>query len=94
MFKMVISMVIFHMYSPTVSVTNNHNLIDFTKKIDKFSTNRYLSENNVLPDGVGIDIMLPASTLNQYANMEYNNEHHNLFRNFNISTSKNHQFQH
>ena len=59
----------FHINSLTVSVTNNHNLIGFTKKIDKFSTNRYLSENNVLPDGVGIDDMSLVSTLNQYFNM-------------------------
>ena len=30
-------------------------------------------EKNGLLDGVGIDAMLPASTLDKYANMEYNN---------------------
>ena len=33
--------------------------------------------------------MLPASALNQYVNMEYNNENHNLHINGNISTSNN-----
>ena len=74
------------MNSSTGSESNNHNSMDYTKKIEDISTNRYLIENNALPDGVRIDIMLPASTLNQYANMEYNNKHHNLFRNCNIST--------
>ena len=41
-------------------------------------------ENNVLPDGVGIDDILPVSALNQYVNMGYNNEHHNLQINGNI----------
>ena len=31
--------------------------------------------------------MLPASTMNQYANMEYNNKHNNLLINGNITTS-------
>ena len=57
------------MNSSTGSESKNHNSMDYTKKIEDISTNRYLMENNVLPDGVGIDIMLPASTLNQYANM-------------------------
>ena len=41
-------------------------------------------EDNGLPDGVGIDVMLPASALNQYINMEYNNEHNKLLINGNI----------
>ena len=76
------------MNSSTGSESKNHNSMDYTKKIEDISTNRYLIENNVLPDDVGIDIMLPASTLNQYSNTEYNNEHHNLFRNCNILTYK------
>ena len=36
-----------------------------------------------------IDIMLPASTINKYANTEYNNKHCNLLINVNISTSNN-----
>ena len=39
-------------------VTNNHDFIDYTKKIYEISTNKYLMENNRLPDGVGIDDML------------------------------------
>ena len=46
-------------------------------------------ENSELPDGVGIYFMLPTSALNQYANMEYNNVHHNLQSNVEISTSNN-----
>ena len=46
-------------------------------------------ENNGLPDGVGIDVMLPASTLNQYSYMEYNNEHYNLLINGYISALNN-----
>ena len=37
------------------------------------STKRYLRGNNVLPDGVDFDDMLPASAPNQYSDMEYNN---------------------
>ena len=40
-----------------------------------------------LPDGVGIDNMLPASAVNQYLNIEYNNGNHNLQINGYISTS-------
>ena len=79
----------FYMNSSTGSESNHDNLIDYTKKIDEISTNGCLRENNGLPDGVGIDDMLPASALNQYVNMEYNYEHHNLQINGNISTSKN-----
>ena len=43
-------------------------------------------ENNGLKDGVNIDVMLPASTLHQYENMEYKNEYHYLFMNVKIST--------
>ena len=57
------------MNSSTGSVINNNNLIDYTNKRDEFSTNIYLRENNGLPDGVYIEDMLPASALNQYANM-------------------------
>ena len=37
----------------------------------------------------GVDVVLSTSTLNQYDNMEYNNEHHNVFSNGNISTPNN-----
>ena len=49
----------------------------------------YLRGNDRLPDGVDIDDVSPASALNQYLNMKYNNEHHNLKRKVNISTSNN-----
>ena len=60
------------MNTSTGYVINNHNSIDYTKKRDESSTNRYLRGNNGLPDSVEIYYMLPASTPNQYANMEYN----------------------
>ena len=46
-------------------------------------------ENNGLMDGVGINDMLHASVINQYVNLEYNNKHHRLQSNGNISTSSN-----
>ena len=46
-------------------------------------------ENIGLLYGVGIYDMLPASALDQYVNMEYNNYRHNLQRNNNISASNN-----
>ena len=79
----------YYMNFSTVSESNNHNTIDYKKKRDEIFTNRHLMKNNGLQDGVGIDVMLPASALNQYSNMEYNNEHHNLPSNGNISTSNN-----
>ena len=39
----------------------------------EISANIYLREINGLPDDVDIDDMLPASSLNQYVNMEYIN---------------------
>ena len=77
------------MNGSTGSKLKNHNLVDYTNKRDEISTYRYLMENNGFPDGVGIDVMLPASVLNQYANTEYNNENHNLLRYDNISTPNN-----
>ena len=56
--------------SSTGSESKNHNSINYTNKIDEISTNRYLMENIELPDGVGIDVMLPVSKLNQYSNTE------------------------
>ena len=67
---------------------DNQNLIDYINKIDDFSTNIYLKKNNGLPDVVDIDDMSPASALNQYCNMEYNNVYHNFQSNGNIYTSK------
>ena len=79
----------FHMNISTGCVIKNYNLVYFKEKRDKISTNRYLRGNNGLPDGVDIDDTSPISALNQYVNMEYNNEHHNTQRKFNISTSNN-----
>ena len=62
------------MDSYTGTESKNNNSIDHKKKRDKISTNRYLMENNGLLDGLGIAVMLPASILNQYSNMEYNND--------------------
>ena len=59
--------------SSTGSESNNHNSIYSTKIRDKTSPNISEMENNRLPDGVGIDIMLPEYTLNKYDNMKYNN---------------------
>ena len=56
--------------SSTGSVIKNHNLIGYTNKRDAFSTNRYLRENNGLPDYVDIDDMSPEFALNQCINME------------------------
>ena len=46
-------------------------------------------ENNGLPDGFGIGVMLPESTLNQITNMEYNNATVRAWEYGNISTSNN-----
>ena len=78
-----------YMYSSTGSMIKNHNSIDYTNKIDVISTNKYLRENIGLPDGVYIDDMFPPSAPIQYVNMEYNNKHHNLQINGEISTSNN-----
>ena len=59
--------------------------IKYRNKRDVIFFNKYLTENNGLQDGVGIYVMLPASSLNQYDNMEYTNKHHKLLSNGNIS---------
>ena len=74
----------FYINSSTRYESNNHNSIGYTNKRDSISTYMYLMVINVLPDGVGIDFMFPASTLNQCANMEFKNEHNNLLSNGNI----------
>ena len=53
--------------------SKNHNSVDYTKKRYEICTNRYLMENNVLSDGVGIYDMLPSFANNQYVNRWYNN---------------------
>ena len=75
-----------YMNSSTGYESDNNNSIDYTNKRDEISTKIYLMGSNGLPYGVGIDFILPASALNQYTNMEYNNEYHNLQNNGNIST--------
>ena len=59
--------------SSTGSELKNHNYVDYTMKRYEISANIYLREINGLPDDVDIDDMLPASSLNQYVNMEYIN---------------------
>ena len=56
--------------SSTGYFIRNHHSIDYKNKRDEISANRYLRENNGLPDGVDIDDVLSASSLNQYFNME------------------------
>ena len=41
-------------------VTNNHDFIDYTKKIYEISTNRYFRGNNGLPDDIEIDDILTS----------------------------------
>ena len=53
------------MNSSTGSESNNHNSIDYRKKRDIIYPNIYVMENNGLLNGVEINFMLPASTLNQ-----------------------------
>ena len=78
-----------YMNSSTGYIINNKNYIDYTNKRYEISTNRNLRGNNGLADGVDIDDMLPESAPNQYVNMRYNDEHHNLYMNNKISTSNN-----
>ena len=66
------------MNSYTGYESKSHNSIDYTKKIDRISTNKYLRGNIGLLDGVNNDDMLPVSATNKYVNKEYNNEIHNL----------------
>ena len=60
------------MYSHIVFEANNQNSIDYNNKSDEIAPNIYEKDNTVLQDVVEIDVMLPASTLHQYDNMEYN----------------------
>ena len=46
-------------------------------------------ENTGFQDDIDIDVMIPESTIHQYANMEHNNEYHYSLINGKISTSKN-----
>ena len=73
----------------TVFEANNHNSIYSTKKIDEIYPYRSEIENTGLRDGVDIYAVIPLSTLNLYANMEYNNKHHKLLINGKFLTSNN-----
>ena len=53
------------------------------------SHNRSEIENTGFQNGDEIDVMLHASTMNQYENMEHNNEYHYPLTNGNMSTLKN-----
>ena len=53
--------------------TKNQNSIYYTKKRDGNVTNVPEMEDTISHDGVDVDVMLPASKLHQYANMECNN---------------------
>ena len=58
-----------NMNSLTGYFINNHNSIDYKKKRDNFSTNKYRRENNGLLNGVDIGDMSPTSALNQNLNI-------------------------
>ena len=62
-----------YMNSSTGCESKNHNSIYYTNKRDEIAPNISEIENTVLQDCFRIDVMLPESTLHQYANMEYNN---------------------
>ena len=62
------------MKSHTISEANNRDSVDSKNKRGENVTNKSGMENSVLQDGVYVDAMLSASTLHQYANMEFNNE--------------------
>ena len=59
-----------------ISEAKNHNSVDFTENRDESAPKLSTMLNTGLQDGVDVDVLLSTSTLNQYANMEYNNEFH------------------
>ena len=59
----------YFMNSQTLSESNNHNSIDYTKKRDGNVTNVSELKDNGLQDGVDTGAILSLSTLHQYANM-------------------------
>ena len=77
------------MNSHTVSEWKNRHYIVSTKKRNEIYPNRSEIKYNGLQDGVGIDVMLPLSTMNQYENTKYKNEDYDLLRNGNIPTPNN-----
>ena len=64
----------FFMNSNTISEAKNLSSIDSTNKKYGNITNVSEMEDTGFQDGVDIDDMSSASTLNQYVNMEFNNE--------------------
>ena len=62
----------------TLSEANNRNSVDSTNKRDENVPNLSEMENNILKDGVDVDVLLPESTLHQYVYMECNHEYHYL----------------
>ena len=81
------------MNSNTVYKTKNYNSVYFEKKSDENNPNRSEMENDGLQDSVDIDLMVTASTLQQYANMEYNNEYYYPLMNSKCHHQKTHQSQ-
>ena len=59
-----------YMKSSTESESKNCNSTVFARKRDEIAPNRSKIENSGLQYGFEIDVMLPASTLHQYDNME------------------------
>ena len=78
-----------YMNSHTVSEANNNKTIDYTKKIAENTRNRSGMQSTESQAGVDIDIVLPTSKINQYENMEYNNEYDSSLMNGKTPTSKN-----
>ena len=60
----------YYMNIHTVSEANNHNFGKYIRRIDDNTCNIYEMENTVLQDSVDINVILPASTLREYANNE------------------------
>ena len=69
------------MNSHTISESKNQKFVYSTRKRDENSPNRSEMENSVLQDGIDIGVMLPESALQQYSNLEDNNEYHYLSMN-------------
>ena len=62
-----------YMNTHTKSEAKEQNLIDYTNRSDESTPNKSEMENTGLQDCVDIDVMLQASKIHQYPNMEYNN---------------------
>ena len=77
------------MNSHTVSEAKNHKFLYPSKKTDENTHNRPEMWNTGLQYGVDIDVMLRASTIHKYDNMEYSNENHYPSINGKMSTSNN-----